>query len=1140
MSRLVEMNADIQGRLAQVNLFAELNDDETYYDELLGALKAARTHMSPQQIAKNVPYAMSYFMVLHGVFKYREGDYWQGILELDVNHKTIWSQAFIEVLRSYGMPRFDVMIQAESALPYITRILMHGGIPKHSLPDYFREFLSRYFRTARKSNTPLVQYKNEWFEQSHAIDKPVVRFLEYGGTFANDWVERTVQMAMIVDEYIKRNKSVAFLSQAVYRDAPVPVWVTQAYWEYRKTTKTVEVRTQDINAPRLSLLYEQTIIVDLPTQELLVGASNAVRWVFTYGNADSRWTDVVPVFAHIRGHLLHVEATAKELAVRGDVFNMQIELYRGDDLIRAWKYPTQRLVFRLQRSQYAFTRGDFKIPGTHVQILTREPIDVLVDGVVVEPDTDGESWLYTVDGNSCEEVLYNGEIVPFVESDEDLAPQLRDGEKTQLLQPTDSAPVYVTLPNVHIPLSRNNTQAEQAKQLRVALFCETTKDVVYNRTRISEMTAAVEWHARSCVLSLAALTQRLVPGLYRLELSSETRSARLFFSYMPGFEVTHQSPPIVPIIASPKPQITIAALPAGWVIEHENRRIDADGASVLLYPEGTEAGSIVLRSATDELHLPVVFPHIHVRMLDRVGAELAVNTVYQQDAVWYQEHLPIIEAYLSPWNAPDIAELRMSAEVEVAQNDVTQTLAVRSNAGRRWFAVDTGAASDTIQHSLGGNAQITLRLAAPSVDCSQSVLTLQKMVNVEQLRVSWAPVLEKFRITAEWDAPESPSNWRMVFWSLQRPWQKVDVRPMPPNRCDAKYIVTTDDFRAGESYLVGIVSTNRDNTADEAAVRNTSTASTFPPDSNSFAVLQVPGTRPIRTAEDTIAALFTGVQSNTELLAKLYNMPRSNDENAIKVFYRLMVRLHQEVVHLHRSGHLLTIQEVFESEIRPTITRLYETNRFCFLIAVLKLTTAMRQFTLFDRELVQYLAYHVSRELFDVVLKAEIRGGLAESHITPLVQRPLEDADMLLLRKHGIFLVEEYDELFVATGITDALHVHGIPNGFIDATWQEVLQAPQELSYEEAVFATSMIPANPASQFPLHRWKNERIRAWRERLLPIIQVWLVRTAIAERRQLRMHPMLWWNKVGAEAVLQKLNTYTPERGDLRDYLMEVLP
>jgi hypothetical protein len=34
--------------------------------------------------------------------------------------------------------------------------------------------------------------------------------------------------------------------------------------------------------------------------------------------------------------------------------------------------------------------------------------------------------------------------------------------------------------------------------------------------------------------------------------------------------------------------------------------------------------------------------------------------------------------------------------------------------------------------------------------------------------------------------------------------------------------------------------------------------------------------------------------------------------------------------------------------------------------------------------------------------------------------------------------------------------------------------------------------------------------------------------------------IWWDNSGAESVLRKLNSYTPERGDLRDYLMTVLP
>ncbi|MFM2309758.1 MAG: hypothetical protein RLY87_1880, partial [Chloroflexota bacterium] len=912
------------------------------------------------------------------------------------------------------------------------------------------------------------------------------------------------------------------------------------YWEYRKTTRAVDIRTQEINPPRLSLLHEQTVVIDLPTQELQIGTENAVRWVFTYGAGGLTTTDAVPVFAHIRGHFLHAEASAKELDYRSDVFEMQIALYRGEDVIRVWNFPAEMLVFRLLRSQYAYKRGEFKIPGTVVQLLTRQPVALTVDSVDVTPDTDGESWLYTIDGTSCEEVVCDGQVVPFVESDEDLGPQLIDGQRIALQQPIDSAHVYESLPNIHIPLSRNSTRADQATQWRLVITNETTEEIVQSRTRLTDITAALEWRERSFVVSLSALQMSLSAGLYRIELSSEKISARLFFYYLPGFVVASQSDVIVPIIATTKPQITISAVPNGWRLDHENHRSTEHGLSVLTYPEGTESGSILLRSGMVELTIPVVFPHIHVTMFDKTGTELAMDTVYQQDAVWYQEHQPVIEARLSPWNAPDIADLRVSVDVEVAQNDVTQTLAVRSNAARRWFVADTAAANDTIMHSIGGNAQAIIQIESPTFSYTQSILTLQKMVNVENLRLSWSPLHKNFRVTAEWDAPESPSNWRIVFWSVQRPWQNIDVRPIPAGRTDAKYIVTPDDFRAGETYRVGIVSVNRNNSADDGQQRSTSGAPAFPPDSNGYALLTVPGERRTRNAEDLIAALFTGVQPNVELLQQLYAMPRSTDEICIKVVYRLLVRIHQAVVQMQRDGNLVKIQEVFERELRSSMVRFYDANRFCFLIAVLKLTLTMRQGTLFDRELVQYLASLVGQDLFDVMLKAEIRGGVAESHIAAFLQRSLETSDFLRLRAHGVFLVEEYDEPFVPLGITDSVYWHGILREMVDPAWHDALNASQEISYEEAIYATSLIRRNPASQFDLEQRKNDRIRAWRDRLMPVIQVWLIRTAITEHRPLKMNVARWWEYVGAESVLRKLNKYTPERGDLRDYLLTVLP
>jgi hypothetical protein len=1140
MSRLAELNVDIQQRLQRVNLFVELNDDEAFYNELKAVLEQAREHMTPQQIAKNLPYAVSYFLVLHGMFHYRGGDFWQGALNLDTNHRVIWSQMFLEVLRQNGMPRFERLVESESALRYITPILMHGGIPRYSLPDFFREFLTKYMRTARRSNIPLMQYKNDWLEQPPAIDKPVVRFLGYGGSFASEWVEQTIQMAALVDDAIRRNRSSAFLSQSVYRDASVPTWVTQAYWEYRKTRRTSDANAQTIVQPRLTLTDDYKLGIELPIQELMITASNNVQWNVEYGISGQPGIEQIPVFAHIRGNLLHTEASSTELRYLEDLFGMRISLLRGGEIVQEWTYEAEKFLFRRRGTQYVLQmRREPKLPNTPVMLVAQQQHELVVDGVLIDPVSVDAALVFRFDPGSADHVVCDGVAMLFAESEEDLQPYLSGGNRVGLIQPVDMAVAYAGLPDIHLPLSRNAGVIDQQAKWRIYIFNETTHEAVRSRIRLSDCIAAIQREPRALHICIAQLAAVYTPGLYRIELTSETQTARLYFIYVPGMIIERQTSIVVPLLRTERPQILITAFPDHWACLNDSQRVNDQQQTVLSFPEGTEAALIELGQGERTISMAVVFPHVHVKIYDKTGTELSTNMQMQKDIAWYQETLPVIEASVSPWNAPDVTDLRIQTVVEVAQNDTIHVLNPRSNATRRWFIVDTAAANDTIVHSLGGNAQVMLSIGTEQMNTAQPLLTLQKMVHVENLSLSWAPVGEKFRVSATWEEPESPSNWRFVFWSLQRPWENIDVRPIAGNQRAAKYIVSVDDFRAGEKYLVGIVSVNRTTQVDELASGESSSAPAFPPDSRGYSQLEVPGPARLRSAEDYIAALFTGVAPNAALLQQLFDKPRNDIETRIKVNYRLLLRMHQQLMHMHRSDELSMIQDVMERELRAIVRRYYLQDPLAFVIATMKLANVMRQFTVFDRELVQYLADVLSQDLFDVLFKREIRGGVCASHFEVFLHRALTKSDELLLRKHGIFLTDEYDEPFVVAGVTDDIYWHGIPRGMVHPDWLDAMNAPQELSYEDAVLATSRPALNQASVFGLHTRKLERIRDWRERLMPIIQVWLLRTLIEENISVGMAPAPWWQYVGQDAVLRKLNAYTVDRGDLRDYLEAIL-
>ena len=1130
MSRLTELNKDIEQRSLQVNLFGELNDSEEYYNEIYQALEYARNHtqLSPQRIARNFPFVVAYFMVLHGVFHYRGGHYWQDSLHLDQNQRTIWAQEFLNILSRYGMPRFDTIIEEEAAQRNITPILMHGGIPRHSLPDYFRDFLVRYLRDVKRSNIPLVQFKQDWIEQSRQVDKPIIRFLKYGGSFAQDWVERTVHMAILVDEYIRRHRSENQLSQAIIRESRVPTWVTQEYWNYRKSTRVREKNAESISAPRLSLDDHQMVIIDFLNQEVTIGEDNTLSWVIESGAVGNRTTKKVRLFTHIRGNLVHTEATAVELDCIDDLFGLRILLLQGQRVVSTWSYDHEIFIFRQRGNQFLLqNRKDGKLPNAKVQLVTETTVNLVVDDEFIEPMQDREACVYQFDAAACTTVTCNDKPFVFAESDDDLTPFLVDGQKSMLIQPTDSASTYITLPTIQVPLSRNSPASDQFNSWRMTIVNETTGRVVGKSEKLVQHRNAVTEYERHMLVSLATVNLAWVPGLYRVELSSSTQSARLYFYYVPDFVIAEQTPLIVSMKKSQKPKIVIASLPAGW------QCINTDSANqlVLTFPEGTESAVCTLHDGTYTMNIPVVFPHVHLALLDKSGSEIALNTAYQKDVVWYQDNLPIIEARLAPWNAPDISNLHVGVVVEVAQNDVHHVLAVRSNAARRWFECDSAGASDTIVHSLGGNAQINVTIAQANGQVTIPIVTLQKMVIVDNLRLSWAPALGKFRLSANWDKPMSPSNWKLVFWSLQRPWQSASLRPISSAELSAKYIVSQDDFRVGEAYLVGIVSVNNESDV----------ASAFPPDSDGYCTFVVPGIPQGTTAEDLIAALFAGIQPNITALSQLFEKPCSDVETRIKINYRLLLRIHQTVVHAFRSDTQQRIKKIITPELKSLLGKFYNRDKFAFLIAILKLEREMRQYTVFARELVQYLAHEVNPNLFEVLLKSEIRRGACASHYEAFLQRNLTDSDIQLLRKHHFMFIEEYDELFVEIGVTDKHYRHGILREMIDDSWIGSMNASQEIQYEDAVLATSRFTGNHASVLHVHTLKNDCIKHWREALMPIIQVWLLRTAITNNRQLGMIPSRWWAEYAQMQVLQKLNEYTPEQGDLRDYLeLAIMP
>ncbi len=105
-----------------------------------------------------------------------------------------WGHAFLENLATLRLPLFDDI--KEPTLKFLGPIVMHAGIPTASLPDYFRLVADRRRRDSDLTPTDLVSWAARQAEAGrlYDCDKPVERFLRYGGEFAVDVTDRVFEL----------------------------------------------------------------------------------------------------------------------------------------------------------------------------------------------------------------------------------------------------------------------------------------------------------------------------------------------------------------------------------------------------------------------------------------------------------------------------------------------------------------------------------------------------------------------------------------------------------------------------------------------------------------------------------------------------------------------------------------------------------------------------------------------------------------------------------------------------------------------------------------------------------------------------------------------------------------------------------
>lgn len=285
-------------------------------------------------IQSNYPCAFAVYLVAEGIYGYEEGDYWGQVRQvtgLKPNYTSRWGQMFEEILAGLRLPLFPDL----GGRRYVDLILMHGGIPLYSLDDFFNNLLRPAVTREAYADMSAEELIDAWLHHAsgrYFTDKPVLRFLEFGGQVVEDFVERC------------RGLATEFLETGLVPPAEevgLPGRVLEAFH-----TWAVEGRGLDQTAPRrersgLRLRrpairldpWGEGLILELPPQQVPATLSRAqVAWQVSN---DGRTADL-PVRIRRSGYDLRTAPETFILDAPAESY--EVSLLVEGEAKRQWRY----------------------------------------------------------------------------------------------------------------------------------------------------------------------------------------------------------------------------------------------------------------------------------------------------------------------------------------------------------------------------------------------------------------------------------------------------------------------------------------------------------------------------------------------------------------------------------------------------------------------------------------------------------------------------------------------------------------------------------------------------------------------------------------------------------------------------------
>lgn len=188
-------------RLRAVSLAAELQLDAKLVRraaKCIGLVYASRQHDAYRREQRLKRYPASLVLALSGVgaLEYSSGTYWSAVWDATGLAGDAAMQAELGALYRHSLNRFGCPAFEHLPLKNVGPILLHAGIPRYSLGELVDIAIRRVDADSELDGPRFVQWATAAGRSSRiqALDKPAQRFLTEGGEFAEDWIDRLLDL----------------------------------------------------------------------------------------------------------------------------------------------------------------------------------------------------------------------------------------------------------------------------------------------------------------------------------------------------------------------------------------------------------------------------------------------------------------------------------------------------------------------------------------------------------------------------------------------------------------------------------------------------------------------------------------------------------------------------------------------------------------------------------------------------------------------------------------------------------------------------------------------------------------------------------------------------------------------------------